>query len=110
MVLEHRFIEWRHAGVPAISRAGQFRITNRPFWLKAYPDGPHSGCQVWVGMGRIPTTSPLARRTTARPADGGRGRGVVADSAGTYLQRARSERGRSARASATDRAIATQGV
>jgi hypothetical protein len=44
--------------------------------------------------------SPLARRTSARPAGSGGGRGVVGHNLGTFLQRARSGRGCSARASA----------
>src|SRR5208337_1328201 len=53
--------------------------------------------------------SPLARRTSARPVGSGGGRGVVGRNVGTFLQRARSGRGYSARASAGDRAVAAQG-
>jgi hypothetical protein len=53
--------------------------------------------------------SPLARRTNARPAGTEGGRGVAGHNVGTFLQRARSGRGCSARASAGDRAVATQG-
>ena len=52
--------------------------------------------------------SPLARRTSARPAGSGGGRGVAGHNVGTFLQRARSGRGCSARASAGDRAVAAQ--
>jgi hypothetical protein len=53
--------------------------------------------------------SPLARRTSARPVGSGGGRGAVGHNVGTFLQRARSGRGCSARASARDRAVAAQG-
>src|SRR5580692_2380411 len=53
--------------------------------------------------------SPLARRTSVHPAGSGGGRGVVGHNVGTFLQRARSGRGCSARASARDRAVAAQG-
>ena len=53
--------------------------------------------------------SPLARRTSARPAGSGGGRGVAGRNVGTFLQRARSGRGCSARANTGDRAVAAQG-
>ena len=53
--------------------------------------------------------SPLARRTSARPVGSGGGRGVGGRNVGTFLQRARSGRGCSTRASAGDRAVAAQG-
>jgi hypothetical protein len=53
--------------------------------------------------------SPLARRTSARPVGSAGVRGVVGHNVGTFLQRARSERGCLARASAGDRAVAAQG-
>ncbi len=53
--------------------------------------------------------SPLARRTSAHPVGSGGGRGAAGRNVGTFLQRARSGRGCSARASAGDRAVAAQG-
>src|SRR4029077_10883454 len=53
--------------------------------------------------------SPLARRTSVHPVGSGGGRGVAGHNVGTFLQRARSGRGCSARASAGDRAVAAQG-
>src|SRR5208337_2594892 len=52
--------------------------------------------------------SPLARRTSARPVGSGGGQGAVGHSVGTFLQRVRSGRACSARASARDRAVAAQ--
>src|SRR5271166_3042376 len=52
--------------------------------------------------------SPLARRTSAHPVSSAGERGVVDHNVGTFLQRARSGRGCSARASARDRAVAAQ--
>src|SRR5271165_3744136 len=52
--------------------------------------------------------SPLARRTSARPVGSGGGQGVVGHNVGTFLQRVRSGRACSARASARDRAVAAQ--
>ena len=53
--------------------------------------------------------SPFARRTSAHPVDNGGRRGVACHNVGIFLQRARSGRGGSARASAEDRAVAVQG-
>ena len=69
------------------------------------PSGRASG-RAFLGD---PAMSPLARRTNARPVGSGGGRGAVGRNVGTFLQRARSGRVCSARASAGDRAVAAQG-
>jgi hypothetical protein len=90
---------------PPSPRAGLLTAARGP------PSGSHRSLGAWQRRLRsdAPSTSPLARRTNARPVGIEGGRGMAGHNVGTFLRRARSGRGCSARASAGDRAVAAQG-